>query len=182
MNQIGKIEKSYSYTIPEGPHKGETLWSGRYCAVSCVVLAKEKDGKWYVLINKRGKGCPTAVGKWNVPAGYLDHDEDICSCGMRETYEETGLIIPRALMNFYAINSVPDTKRQNVNVIYYVVLPGVIDDYQLTTEHSEPDEVDDIMFIPISMIFTSDIQIAFNNDNILLDVYNKIIINHNKSK
>ena len=101
---------------------------------------------------------------------------------MRETYEETGLIIPRALMNFYAINSVPDTKRQNVNVIYYVVLPGVIDDYQLTTEHSEPDEVDDIMFIPISMIFTSDIQIAFNNDNILLDVYNKIIINHNKSK
>ena len=36
MNQIGKIEKSYSYTIPDGPHKGETLWSGRYCAVSCV--------------------------------------------------------------------------------------------------------------------------------------------------
>ena len=36
MNQIGKIEKSYSYTIPEGPYKGETLWSGRYCAVSCV--------------------------------------------------------------------------------------------------------------------------------------------------
>lgn len=55
MNQIDKIEKSYSYTIPEGPHKGETLWNGRYCAVSCVVLAKEKDGKWYVLINKRGK-------------------------------------------------------------------------------------------------------------------------------
>lgn len=40
MNQIGKIEKSY--TIPEGPHKGETLWSGRYC----VVLAKEKDGMY----------------------------------------------------------------------------------------------------------------------------------------
>ena len=33
MNQIGKIEKSYSYTIPDGPHKGETIWSG---AVSCV--------------------------------------------------------------------------------------------------------------------------------------------------
>lgn len=43
MNQIGKIEKSYSYTIPDGPHKGETIWSG---AVSCVVLAKEKDGMY----------------------------------------------------------------------------------------------------------------------------------------
>lgn len=32
MNQIEK--KSYSY--PDGPHKGETIWSGRYCAVSCV--------------------------------------------------------------------------------------------------------------------------------------------------
>lgn len=23
MNQIGKIEKSYSYTIPEGPHRNK---------------------------------------------------------------------------------------------------------------------------------------------------------------
>lgn len=61
MNQIGKIEKSYSYTIPEGPHKGETLWSGRYCAVSCVILAHEvvNDNEcWFVLANKRGSGTP----------------------------------------------------------------------------------------------------------------------------
>lgn len=173
MNKLRNFEFEYN---------GEKYWYSRSITVATCIFCKDSDGNWCALINKRGKGCPTAVGKWNVPAGYLDHDEDICSCGMRETYEETGLIIPRALMNFYAINSIPDTKRQNVNVIYYVVLPGVIDDYQLTTEHSEPNEVDDIMFIPISMIFTSDIQIAFNNDNILLDVYNKIIINHNKSK
>ena len=55
-----------------------------------------------------------------------------------------------------------------------------IDDYELTSEHSEKDEVAEIMFIPLSMIFTTDIEFAFNNDNILLDVYNKHIVNKAK--
>ena len=29
FKQMNQIEKSY--TIPDGPHKGETIWSGRYC-------------------------------------------------------------------------------------------------------------------------------------------------------
>ena len=53
-------------------------------------------------------------------------------------------------------------------------------DYELTSEHSEKDEVAEIMFIPLSMIFTTDIEFAFNNDNILLDVYNKHIVNKTK--
>ena len=110
MNKLRNFEFEYN---------GEKYWYSRSITVATCIFCKDSDGNWCALINKRGKGCPTAVGKWNVPAGYLDHDEDICSCGMRETYEETGLIIPRALMNFYAINSVPDTKRQNVNVIYF---------------------------------------------------------------
>lgn len=38
MNQIGKIEKSYSYTIPA--HKGETIWSGVQLVVSCQLKKK----------------------------------------------------------------------------------------------------------------------------------------------
>ena len=84
-------------------------------------------------------------------------------------------------MNFHAINSIPNmSENQNVTVIYYAVLPGTIDDYELTSEHSEKDEVAEIMFIPLSMIFTTDIEFAFNNDNILLDVYNKHIVNNVK--
>lgn len=166
----------------EFEYNGEKYWYSRSLTVATCVFCKDSDGNWCGLINKRGKGCPTSVGKWNVPAGYLDHDEDLCQCGMREVYEETGISIPRVLMNFYAINSIPDTKKQNISVIYYAILPGTTDDYELTYEHSEPDEVDDIMFIPLSMIFTSDIDIAFNNDNILLDIYNKVIINSNNKK
>ena len=149
-------------------HNGKTYWYSRSLAVSTCVYCKDSEGNWCALINKRGPGALTSVGKWCVPAGYLDFDEDLTQCGMRETYEETGVIIPRVLMNFHAINSIPNmSENQNVTVIYYAVLPGTIDDYELTSEHSEKDEVDEIMFIPLSMIFTTDIEFAFNNDNIL---------------
>lgn len=111
MNQIGKIEKSYSYTIPDGPHKGETIWSGRYCAVSCVVLAKEKDGKWYVLINKRGRGTPDDQGKWNMPCGYLDGGESATEACSREVAEECGVSIPSEA--FALINVETDPKKCN---------------------------------------------------------------------
>ena len=110
MNQIGKIEKSYSYTIPEGPHKGVTLWSGRYCAVSCVVLAKEND-KWYVLINKRGKGTPDDQGKWNMPCGYLDGGESATEACSREVAEECGVSIPSEA--FVLINVETNPKKCN---------------------------------------------------------------------
>lgn len=162
-------------------YNGTQYWYSRSLAVTTCVFCKDKNNIWHTLINKRGKGCPNEVGKWCIPAGYLDFNEDLCQCGMRETFEETGISIPRVLMNFYAINSIPNiSENQNVSVIYYAILPGIIDDYILTNENADKDEVDDIMFIPLSMIFTTDIEFAFNNDNIILDVYNKIIMKNKK--
>lgn len=162
-------------------HEGQTLWYSRSVAVSTCVFCKDSEGVWCALINKRGKGAPTAKGKWCIPAGYLDFDEDICNCGIREIYEETGVKVPRVLMNYYAVNSIPNTHTQNVVFIYYAILPGTTDDYELTSEHSEPDEVDDIMFVPLPMLMTTNLDLAFNNDNIILDVYNKVIVNNCKN-
>lgn len=53
--------KNWSYTITEGEHKGKTLWSGRYCAVSAFIFCKFPDG-WKVLANQRGKGTPDFQG------------------------------------------------------------------------------------------------------------------------
>ena len=33
--------KNFSYTIKEGEHKGETLWSGRYCAVLAMTVVRQ---------------------------------------------------------------------------------------------------------------------------------------------
>ena len=53
--------------------------------VVCGVL--EKDGK-YLLVREAKKMC---YGKWNLPAGCLDHNETILEAARREIKEESGL-------------------------------------------------------------------------------------------
>ena len=166
MNQIGKIEKSYSYTIPEGPHKGETLWSGRYCAVSCVVLAKEKDGKWYVLINKRGKGTPDDQGKWNMPCGYLNNGESATAACARETAEECGVYINSKLFKLINVETAPE-KCNNGNVsLRHLCLLDKRADILNKLKGGEANEVDDVKWIPIEDI--DKYEWAFNHKTTLL--------------
>lgn len=167
MNQIGKIEKSYSYTIPEGPHKGETLWSGRYCAVSCVVLAKEKDDKWYVLINKRGKGTPDDQGKWNMPCGYLDGGESATEACSREVAEECGVSIPSEA--FALINVETDPKKCNKGnvTLRHLCILSLRKPIGKLQEGGEKDEVDGIKWLPIEEI--PNYNWAFNHKSTLLN-------------
>lgn len=166
MNQIGKIEKSYSYTIPDGPHKGETLWSGRYCAVSCVVLAKEND-KWYILINKRGKGTPDDQGKWNMPCGYLDGGESATEACAREVAEECGVNIPSEA--FKLINVETDPKKCNKGnvTLRHLCILGFRKPIGKLQEGGEKDEVDGIKWLPIEEI--PNYNWAFNHKSTLLN-------------
>lgn len=66
--------KNWSYTIKEGEHAGQTLWSGRYCAIAAFVFLKINRA-WHVLANKRGSGTPDFQGMWNCVCGYLEADE-----------------------------------------------------------------------------------------------------------
>ena len=61
--------KNFSYTIKEGEHKGETLWSGRYCAVLAMTVVRQVikgEEKHFLLVSKRGKGTPNYQGLKNV--------------------------------------------------------------------------------------------------------------------
>lgn len=81
--------KNWSYTIREGEHAGETLWSGRYCAVAAFVFCKI-HGVWHVLANQRGEGTPDFQGYWNCPCGYLDMEKAENACS-RETFDGSKL-------------------------------------------------------------------------------------------
>ena len=157
---------------------GQELWYSRSIVAAIFIFCKDQNGNWNILLNKRGPGLANESGKWNSITGFLDFDEDLTQCAIRETYEETGLLLNRYLVNFYAINSVPDGELQNVAVIHYAILPGTIDDYTLSIDHCEPNEVSDVGFFPISMLLTSDIELAFNHKNRILDIYNKRIVNN----
>lgn len=169
MNQIGKIEKSYSYTIPDGPHKGETLWSGRYIAVSCVILAHEvvNDNEcWFVLANKRGSGTPDDQGKWNMPCGYLDGGESATAACARETAEECGVYIASRLFKLINVETAPEKcNKGNVSLRHLCILSKRADILN-KLKGGETNEVDDVQWIPIEDI--DKYEWAFNHKTTLL--------------
>lgn len=165
---------------------GKLIWESRSPAVVAVIVSK-LEGQEYVLIGKRGSGAPDNQGKWNVPCGYLDFDENGHDGICREVYEETGLYIPDILNGnvhdvwvsdnymdqpFY-VNTDPKENRQNVSLSYglYFVCEEKLP--ELTIENCEPDEVSEVKWMKLSQMKSYDF--AFNhNDRIqyFIDILN----------
>lgn len=82
----------------------------RHDVVHCLVFDGSK-----VLLVKRAEGILEA-GKWGFPGGFLDRDETIVQCALRELMEETGY--EGEVIGLFRINSSPnrpnDSGRQNV--------------------------------------------------------------------
>lgn len=128
-------------------HNGQTLWYSRSVACSLYLFIYDnRSGEWYVLLTKRGSGCPSYVGRWNVPGGFLDFDETLEDCARRECFEETGVKYDGDL-ELVSVYSDMKTKSQNV-VLSYVGKMTVDDihDISTTMDHNEPNEVDSIQF------------------------------------
>lgn len=151
--------------------EGKVYWISRSVAVVSFLFAKNANGEWCVLANKRGKGCPDFNGYWNAPCGYLDWDEDAYEAAVREIKEETGLEIAPNSMVLHAVNSSPLENRQNVTLRFYSVspFPAEILAGNFSTKDMEEDEVDAIKFIPISQL--KNYNWAFGHYNLIEDIY-----------
>ena len=173
----------------EFEYKGKKYWYSRSLTAVVYAFAYSTVKKqWCVLADKRGPGCPTCVGQWNVPCGYLDHNESILanidgSCkgsftegaALRELREETGLKLTPWDLHLYSLFSLPIGKKQNVNCSFYAVLPKPMEYYreELTTENSEPNEVAEIKWIPINRL--DQYEFAFRQKPIIYDIYHKYV-------
>lgn len=70
------MEYSYKYPRPA-------------VTADCVVITNEPQPK--VLLIQRGN--PPFKGSWAFPGGFLDMDETLEQCAIRELQEETGLVL-----------------------------------------------------------------------------------------
>lgn len=154
-------------------YNDKTYWISRSVAVSGFIFGKCKfNNDWYVLANKRGTGCMDYLGYWNCPCGYLDYNENLNQAMIRELYEETGIQLNESDIYPVYINSDPNENRQNVTVRYI----GIVDDimsYELSTEHSEENEIADIRWIPVNVIDAYNW--AFNHNLIIREIFNNYI-------
>ena len=83
--------------------------------VSTVIKNDDK-----ILLIQEGK--PNCYGKWNVPSGHLEENEDILAAAIREVREETGLNVKLAgLLGVY------NNQFENNNSIQFSFLGEVED-------------------------------------------------------
>ena len=178
--------KNFSYTIKEGEHKGETLWSGRYCAVLAMTVVQQviKDKlKHFLLVSKRGKGTPNYQGCWNIQCGFLECDETGAMCASRETFEECGVTVDPSEYRLFSVLTDPSVDK-NVTLRYGAILndfPEHNQDYK--GSGGEEDEVENVKWLDLDdEEFINKSKWAFNHKEIIGELKKQIeIINKNKN-
>lgn len=147
---------------------GREYWISRSVAVLGIIKGVDIYGVKYILAEQRGTGTPDPeyIGKWCLPCGYLDFDETCKQAIAREVREETGVNIHPENFKLIEINDNPfDDKRQNITFRFRTELEGYIDDFELTNEFSEINEIMNIKWIDLREI--NNYKWAFNHDKII---------------
>lgn len=152
---------------------GRTVWLSRSMAVCNTIMVKHED-RTYVLMVKRGPGCPDEIGKWVLPCGYLDHSETLRMAAIRELYEETGVNVFSILAhssikivfeNYTDDNQMPWCINQSANgkqniTLHYGAFVKLSEDCSLPSysiANCEPDEVDELKWIDVKTLYQYDI-------------------------
>lgn len=169
---------------------GRLFWFSRSIAAVGFFFKKVGD-EIFVLAEKRGKGAADFQGKWCVPCGYLDFDETIDECLIRETREECGFEVKKGELKLLSINSSPTQNRQNVSVHMGNVFTEDRDFDETYQVGGEKDEVSGIKWVKVGTIneekvVTPSIEIpheewAFDHDVNILKYLN-VLFKQKKSK
>lgn len=130
-------------------HEGQTLWYSRAVVSSGYVYCKYK-GVWYILAAKRSKHS-TLSHQWNVPGGFLDHNETTKCAAQRETWEETGVLIYAYRFNLVNTNSIPKGINQHV-IFSYACNLGKVKELPKSKKEQDEMETEDIRWIPLNEI------------------------------
>ena len=122
-----------------------------------VVVVIDKEG--YVLLGKRKGGF--GEGKWGLPQGYIEFDEDFLTAAIREVKEETGLDVEiRSILNV-----VSNLLSPRLHTLAIVLLAGVV-----AGELFAGDDLETLEWVPLSGPLP---EMAFEADERIIERYQK---------
>ncbi|HEU4425290.1 MAG TPA: NUDIX domain-containing protein [Pilimelia sp.] len=125
-----------------------------------LVVLTVRGADLSVLLVRRG--TPPYEGRWALPGGFVDLDEDLSVAAARELAEETGLRHPAGHLEQLATYGTPgrDPRGRVVTVAYLALLPD------LPTPVAGTDAAD-ARWLPVASV--SPDMLAFDHDRILYD-------------
>lgn len=121
----------------------------------------------HVLVVKRGPNVDNS-GKWCCPCGYLDYNETLKQCCLREIKEETGILLDENELTFLGIQDSPNENRQNVTVRYVYINNSCHWKLRPCSLGVDPGEIEYIEFIDIEGI--DNLEWAFDHDKIIKEI------------
>lgn len=174
--EIKNMEKNWCYKItdPNHPKCGTTLWSGRYCAVTGIVIRQMRNANhdgfdYYVLANLRGPGTPNYQGYWNMPCGFLECNETGEEGVCREIFEECGYKIMPQDMELFNVETDPRyCNNGNVTIRYSnISFCTELPELKYTNINGEDGEVESVKWINVKDI--NNYKWAFNHKYLIID-------------
>jgi 8-oxo-dGTP pyrophosphatase MutT (NUDIX family) len=146
--------------------KGKVHWISRSVVVVCLVTWRGN-----FLIVRRGNQV-IQTGKWCLPCGYLDYNESVEECAIREIWEESGIDIrqyPHELKLDY-VNSNPDHTRNQDIGFHYIVEINSDETPKIDLNVVDYNETTDVKWISLGEL--NDFIFAFNHDKKILKYVN----------
>lgn len=131
--------------------------------VDCIITSVIRD-RLHVLLIQRGHD--PFRGKWALPGGFVDMDEDLPQAAMRELLEETGLSCDN--LKQFATYGKPgrDPRGRVISVIFY----GNVNEHEAIV--TAGDDADDAEWFDLAQLS----QLAFDHDQILSDFFKTVML------
>lgn len=131
-----------------------------FAVTADAVVFTDRDDEWLVVLVQRDRD-PFA-GRWALPGGFVDPDEDLADAATRELAEETGLTVTgmRQLGAYGAPDR--DPRMRVVTVVYWAIAEGL-------PEPAGSDDARDARLWPVAEVTSRPDLLAFDHHRILVD-------------
>ena len=141
---------------------GKAHWISRSVVVVCLVIWKDK-----FLIVRRGNHV-IQTGKWCLPCGYLDYNESVEECAIREIWEESGIDVRNYEhdLKLDYINSKPDHTRNQDIGFHFIVDIKSESEPKIDMSVIDENETTDVKWIGFEEL--NNFIFAFNHDKKIL--------------
>jgi len=132
-----------------------------HVTVDVVVLTVD-DGELCALVVRRGQ--PPYQGRWALPGGFVEIDEDLKHAALRELREETAVRPGSVRLEQLATYGAPrrDPRHRTISVAWVAVLPEAL-------EPTAGSDAADVAWKPVSWLLGRSGRLAFDHRTILSD-------------